>query len=169
MMKSGNILACLVAAACLGCGSEELSGSLVGAWRLASWEQRSASGEVSYPYGEMPEGQIVYTSNGQMSAQLMNPRDTLAGVTASGTEEIVSRVAQNYFAYYGTYTLDELARTVTHHVHGSLASTWVGSDQVRQFEFLTDDRLQLVATIDDDSQVSSVATGQQVLVWERIE
>lgn len=168
-MKSKRIVICLIATTCLGCERGSPADSLVGAWRLVSWEQRTASGDVSYPYGQMPEGQIVYTSNGQMSAQLMNPGGTLAGVAVSGPQEIVSRMAENYFAYYGAYTVDESAQTVTHHVQGSLAPAWVGTDQLRRFEFLSNDRLELTAMVSEEDQVSDVATGPQVLLWARIE
>jgi hypothetical protein len=153
----------------MGCEQAQPQDSFVGAWRLVSWEQRTASGDVSYPYGMTAQGQIVYTANGQMSAQLMNPGADLAGVTASGTEEIIGRAADTYFAYYGTYELDESAQTVTHRVQGSLAPNWVGSDQVRQFEFLSNGRLQLTAIITEEERVSDSAIGPQVLVWERIE
>ena len=97
----------LFGVACIACEQAEPQDSLVGAWRLVSWEQRTASGVVSYPYGRTPEGQIVYTANGQMSAHLMNPGADIAGVTASGTEEIIGRAAETYFSYYGTYEVDE--------------------------------------------------------------
>lgn len=169
-MKSMRLLIVAAAAAMPGCSRQSAADLLVGAWSLVSWEQRSASGDVSYPYGESPQGQIIYTANGEMSAQLMNPVGTLSGVAASGAEEIIARMSENYFAYYGTYTLDESARTVTHHVRGSLAPTWVGSDQVRAFEFLGHDRLQLTAIIDADDQLGEeLPTGPQILVWARAE
>jgi len=168
-MRSRHWLILLLGIVCSGCEQTERTDSLVGPWRLISWEQRTAGGDVSYPYGMSPEGQIVYTANGRMSAQLMNPGADLAGVTASGTEAIIGSAADTFFAYYGTYELDEWAQTVTHHVEGSLASSWVGSDQVRQFEFLSDGRLQLTAIIAEEDRVSDGTIGPQVLVWERIE
>jgi len=168
-MKAKHIAALALAAGCFACEQTNERDSLVGAWRLISWEQPSATGEASYPYGRTPEGQIIYTANGQMSAQLMNPGGNLAGVTASGAQEIVGRMSENYFAYYGTFTLDPETQTVTHHVKGSLAPNWVGSEQPRQFEFLPDGRLQLIAVLGAQDQTSDFATGRQVLVWERIE
>lgn len=143
--------------------------SFVGAWRLVSWETRSAAGDVSHPYGEAPEGQIIYTSNGQMSAQLMNPGAALPEVAGSSDEDVIAQVAATFFAYHGTYSLDESARTVTHHVSGSLAPSWVGTDQVREYEFLSDDRLRLSAVIKNGEVAREAGvTGRQILVWQRI-
>jgi Lipocalin-like domain len=141
----------------------------VGAWRLISWKATSPSGEIRYPHGETPEGQIIYTANGQMSAQLMNPGAALPDVNGLSPGEVLARIATTFFAYHGTYEIDAPARTVTHHVVGSLAPNWVGTDQVRAYEFLSDDRLELTARIGDDSVAKAAATsGTQVLVWERI-
>lgn len=44
---------------------------LLGAWSLESYTEADVqSGEVSYPMGRNPEGLILYTSDGYMSAQL---------------------------------------------------------------------------------------------------
>jgi hypothetical protein len=47
-----------------------------------------------------------------------------------------------YTAYFGTYTIDEAARTVTHHRTGNLNPGGLG-DFVRRYEFVTEDRLIL--------------------------
>ena len=44
---------------------------LIGAWTLESYTVEDIeSGEVSYPMGRNPEGLILYTTDGYMSAQL---------------------------------------------------------------------------------------------------
>ena len=161
----------LIVLGCLGCEGEEPTDSLVGTWRLVSWVQADPAGELVHPYGEAPEGQIMYTTDGQMSAQLMNPGADLAEATGSGAEGIIGQAMRSYFAYYGTYTVDASAGTVTHHVRGSLAPTWIGTDQVRAFEFLSANRLQLSAVINADDKVARATRtkGRQVLVWERID
>jgi Lipocalin-like domain len=141
----------------------------VGAWRLVSWERRSPAGEVSYLYGREPKGQLIYTSNGCMSAQLMNPDTKSPEAAGSGPNEPTSEVAKRFFAYWGTYFTDESLATVTHHVLGGLARSWVGRDQVRRYEFLSDDRLELTADIENDDVAKQAGfEGAQVLIWERI-
>jgi hypothetical protein len=50
---------------------KSLREQLVGAWRLVSCVETDANtGEVYLPMGEVPEGLILYTPDGYMSAQL---------------------------------------------------------------------------------------------------
>jgi len=137
---------------------------IVGTWRLVSWVVEGEDGSFRQPYGEVPGGQIIYTSSGRMSAQLMKPGAELDNLDGLDATEAISRVAKTFFAYYGRYTVDEAAGTVTHHVEGCLAPTWVGTDQVRAFRFEDTDHLVLSARLDESTNVP----GTNELLWKRI-
>src|SRR5690606_19166642 len=48
--------------------------ALVGAWRLVSWTiEYPASGRVTQPFGAVPEGLLMYSADGHMSAALQRP------------------------------------------------------------------------------------------------
>ncbi|MDH3206495.1 MAG: lipocalin-like domain-containing protein [Gemmatimonadota bacterium] len=100
----------------------------LGAWTLVEWTN-VRDGETFYPYGENPAGQIVYTPTGRMTAALMNPRP--------------GENPQQFVAYWGSYTVDMAAGTVTHHVEGSFSAGMMGTDQVRSFRFEGEDRIVL--------------------------
>ena len=102
----------------------------LGAWTLVEWTN-VRDGETFHPYGENPAGQIVYTPTGRMTAALMNP-------PARPGED-----PQQFIAYWGSYTVDMAAGTVTHHVEGSLSAGMIGTDQVRSFRFEGADRIVL--------------------------
>ena len=142
---------------------------LTGEWRLVSWHLISPNGETTYPFGETPEGQIIYTGTGEMSAHLMYPGAEPGDLSGLDATEIFARVSRTYIAYYGTYTVDAAAGTVTHHVRGSLRQSWVGTDQVREFEMIGDDRLSLTANTPRNTEFSTNYAGANVLVWERIQ
>ena len=114
----------------------------VGAWELVDWRAADAAGTVRFPYGEDAQGQITYSANGRMSAHLMRPPADPADAPPQ------------HLSYWGRFSLDADAGTVTHHVIGSDQSNWLGSDQVRQFAFEGDDRLVL-------------SLGSNRLTWER--
>ena len=78
-----------------------------------------------------------------MALHQMNPNAELPDVSGLPPSLALARFAASFFAYYGTYTVDELAGTVTHHLEGAMHPTYVGTDQVRQFKFVGDDRLLL--------------------------
>jgi len=105
--------------------------SFIGAWELVDWRTTTASGEVRFPYGEDAQGQITYAANGRMGAYLMRPPEDPADAPPQ------------YLSYWGGFSLDVGAGTVTHHVIGSDQSNWIGSDQVRGFDFESEDRLVL--------------------------
>ena len=130
----------------------------VGAWHLARFTRTAGDGTITYPYGDPPGGQIMYTSSGQMSAQLMRPVDDPSGSAADGEDSGQTQ----FFAYWGAYDVDETAGTVTHNVQGSLSRSWVGSRRVRAFRFEGEDRL-ILSPLDgaDQSAVSE-------LTWERV-
>lgn len=72
------------------------------------------------------------------------------------TEEIVA-AWRGYVGYFGTYTIDEKASTVTHHVEGASFPNFVGTNQVRHYRF-EGDRLILQA---------DTASGHATIVWKR--
>ena len=138
--------------------------SLVGAWRLASYEARTAQGQVSYPLGRDPIGYLLYTHDGHMSVAMM--RADRANYASSdlrgGTVEEKLAAADTYISYCGRYELkrDE----VVHHVEVAFFPNRVGTSQVRTFR-LSGDTLSL-------STPQMVIEGKQQtghLVWQRAE
>lgn len=119
---------------------------LVGAWRLLSIEARSATGAVALTAGVDPEGLLLYDPAGYMAMVYMRQgRPQFAsGDPAGGTPEEVVAAFESFDAYCGTYTLDEAAGVVTHHVRVSRFPNWAGTDQVRRVE-LEGARLRLAS------------------------
>jgi hypothetical protein len=109
--------------------------NLVGTWRLVSYEAHAPSGETRYPFGEHVVGQLFYDAGGNMSAHLMGvDRPKFASSDSGlGTDAEMRAAFEGHVSYFGTYTLDPSAHTVTHHVRGSSYPNWVGHDQVRYY------------------------------------
>jgi hypothetical protein len=134
---------------------------LLGSWRVAKWEWEDREGAVTSPLGDDPVGQLVYDASGRVSAQLMRRHQPLFcdDDWRHATDEEKARAWSGYFGYFGTYTVDEQARTVTHHIEGSWFPNLVGTRQVRRYSF-DGDRLSLEA---------ETPWGHVTIVWERIE
>jgi len=78
-----------------------LRDALIGAWQLVSCvETDVATGEVFLPMGERPQGFILYTPDGYMSAQLSasDRRDFASGDMYRGVPEGPQCVSPNEFA-----------------------------------------------------------------------
>lgn len=119
---------------------------VIGTWRLKSFVEERPNGQLvpSGRYGPNVAGLLVYDSAGNMMAQLVNPdRPRFAAENATrGTPEEVKAAFDGYNAYFGTYTVDETASTIRHHVVANLFPNAVGTEFVRKFK-LDGDRLSL--------------------------
>ena len=126
-------------------GKAEMSSgapSVVGSWRLAEWTVQGGAPRCSEEEGG-PSGQIIYSTNGYMSAQVGCENMELEPLDETGGQEAIRQWSRRHFSYYGTYVIDTDAQTVTHHVMGSSSPVWVGSERVRRFNFDGPDRIIL--------------------------
>jgi len=141
-------------------GPEDVRQRLLGSWRLVTWEEHSAGDEVDYPLGPGAVGQLTYSPSGQVSAQLVRPGQSRFADEDWRKATVDERADAwvGYFGYFGRYSIDERAGTVTHHVEGAWFPNLVGTDQVRHYH-LDDD----ILTLDADT-----AWGRVRIVWERI-
>ena len=124
---------------------------IVGTWELMSRTVRRADGStiVDPVLGEKPTGRLIYDASGAMSLQMMRTgRKDAISTPASPKDKPNPRVILGYDSYFGRYTVDEKAGTVTHHVQGSLFPEDLGSDWVRPFT-LNGDTLTLRLTGED--------------------
>lgn len=113
-------------------GSGGAKEKLIGAWHLVHIDAPGPDGK-STPVPP-PKGMLIYTGDGHMSVQLMYPE--------SATTLSNEYVLNGYEASFGSYEVDEIAHTVTHHVQGSVTrDLLVGKDLPRKFEFTADGHL----------------------------
>ena len=145
-------------------GVAQSSPSLVGSWRLESMFLRDASGRTTPYWGDRPSGLIVYTSDGHVAAQVYDTRRPRLGVPWESAGPEAARVAfVGLSTYFGTYSVDLSAQTVTHTIDGAMVPDWVGTKLVRRYRFLTPDRVELGVV--PDAQLPSTGL---VLVWQRM-
>jgi hypothetical protein len=139
--------------------------SLLGTWRLLSFEARDSKGQLQYPLGEHVSGLLVYDAGGNMAAHVMkNDRPIFAANDPDrGTDAEVRTAFEGHASYFGTYTIDPTMQTVTHHVWGAWYPNWIGSDQVRHFKFEGSRLLLFTPPL-----ISGGESLEYVLTWERI-
>ena len=170
MNKSRVVLMLFLSSVCLFSAEPRqdiASKKLVGAWRLVSVEGTDATFHFAYDH---PTGVIIYDPSGWMSVQIdiKGIRKPFGKGPAAGTEEEKVAAFDNYVAYYGTYTLDLQAQTITHHLEDASSPNWRGVNNVRWFEFQGDDRLLLIPREDGKGGVIDRKNATYKLWWERI-
>jgi hypothetical protein len=127
----------------------------IGTWKLVSIES-----EESRLFGDRPVGILIYDADGNVAVQIMrNPRPSLAGGPAFPPAKEVQVAYKGYYAYYGTWEVNEQQGTIVHHLEGSLRPGDVGKDFVRAYKF-TGNRLAL-------TPVEDLAASNSCLTWER--
>jgi len=136
---------------------------LIGTWKLVSWENRGAEGQLSYPLGRDARGYLTYTLDGYMFVAIM--RDNRANFVSDdllgGTTEEKAQASESHVSYCGRYEYQR--DKVIHHVEVSSFPNWVGVAQERLAE-LEGNRLTL-------STHAILLEGRQQtahLVWERV-
>lgn len=129
-----------------------------GAWELASIVRYSGDGE-ELSRNESSTGFIMYDPAGTMGVVIQGAdRAPYAGDEA--TPEEILAAYRSYTSYFGGFTVDLEAGTVTHHLRASMNPSGAGSDYVRHYEF-GEDSLTL--------QPPAGAEGDVVrLTWRRL-
>ena len=137
---------------------------LKGTWQLESWTiGYSDRDDFTYPYGEDPQGLLMYTDDGWMSASICRKERGLLPDNVSFRklpEEIKAAAFSSYFHYAGRYRVGE--GDVIHYVTQSLNPNFPGTEQLRHAEL---DGQTLVLSGKD--QVGDV-TRFHSLVWHKL-
>jgi hypothetical protein len=109
---------------------QNLKDRIIGTWKVVSWESQRPNGQtVNIWVGLHPTGLIMYQPNGYMAVQLMaDPRPTFVQnpATSPPPYDEFRNAYFGYYAYWGTYTIDDAGNGVIHNVHGSERPVEVG-------------------------------------------
>ena len=118
---------------------------LLGAWDLTDFTEGPLTNPAERrPFGERPEGLIVYTADDRITVQIASrdrPRFRSDDWEQGSSEEHVAQ-AKSYLAYFGRFEVDEAGSVVTHVIQFSLFPNWGGGRQRRELR-LTDGGLIL--------------------------
>ena len=127
----------------------------IGCWRLVSV---TSDGKIRHDRGAKPTGLITYHESGWMAAQIQPDRPPVGMAGKEPTGEEAKAALVGYTAYFGTYTVDEKAKVVTHHRKGSVSPGWEARpDFKRAYVFDGPDRV-ILRPVDNKNE----------LIWERL-
>ncbi|MFM0522128.1 lipocalin-like domain-containing protein [Caballeronia jiangsuensis] len=117
-----TVFAVLCASAALPADAQNLKQQVVGTWTLTSGSEKLANGKTIVPWAS---GNLMLDSTGHMAFYLVGkdrPR-TIANPSVPIGPVI---------AYYGTYTVDESASTLTYNVESSTSPAFDGAVRKQQ-------------------------------------
>lgn len=143
-----------------------LAAALIGVWTLRQYSDVTAGFPSQHPFGLNPEGFLIYTPDGFVSAALMAPdRPKFSGndfMDGSPAEYIAA--ARSFIGYTGVYDVDETLSVVTHRPLVAFAPNMIGSFQ-RRHVALNGDILVLTA---DHLQSGVSPSTKSLLEWVRV-
>jgi hypothetical protein len=139
---------------------------LVGVWCLVGYTDEQSGGKDQHPFGSSPEGFLIYTADGFVSAQLMKPGRAVfhSSDWHHGTLQEYQESGSGYIAYCGRYEVDENKATVTHIPSVALLPNLIDGRQCRAIQ-LSGDRLTLRIT---GAQVPGGISVTSRLEWKRV-
>ncbi len=113
---------------------------IAGSYRVESVE-RYDEGTVRHPFGEHPEGMLLYGRDGAMAAVVGaggRPRVEMDLLAESGgaSDADLAAAFRSAYGFAGTYEVD--GDVVRHRIGVSTMPNWVGTEQVRPFELQGD-------------------------------
>jgi hypothetical protein len=133
----------------------------VGAWRLVSWTTQMADGSTRP--GGSNTGNLIYTTDGRMCANLQNSKKQKWSGPPKALDEAVARMAGNV-SYCARVEVNASEAFVLHHVDLDFNPAAVGTIRKRWYVFDGPNRLRL--RIDPGELPKEVR--QSELVWERM-
>jgi hypothetical protein len=123
---------------------KSISSQLIGVWKLVNYIEEREGHEDIRPFGPKPEGFLIYTPDGFVSAQLQKPGRAAfrSPDWKKATPEEYTESASGYLGYSGTYEVDEANQTVTHIPAIALPPNFINQKQLRMITF-NENRLTL--------------------------
>jgi hypothetical protein len=112
---------------------------IVGTWLLDSVYDQTQDGEKHNPWGDGVKGQAIFTSDGNVSWQMMSANRPKADTSP---REPVGQVV----AFWGTYTVDDAAKTCTVHIERCTFPQWDGITGTLNLAFPTENELNITTT-----------------------
>ena len=167
-MKLKLLLAVVTAAlgfasACPAQSQDDLASQIVGVWKYVSLNNKEvATSKMTYPFGEKPNGYIVYTKGGRVIFTVVGdkrPQPASSGATEAERVGLFNTLS----AGSGTYKIEGNTGMVTY--DSSWHQVWTGTTQKRTYA-ISGNKLTIT------SAPTKLADGQEVIfevVLERVE
>jgi len=140
-----------------------LHDNLVGTWVLVSARDRMKDGSERFyaDLGAHGKGYLVYTADGHMCQQLMNPDRPKWKEFDKPTEAEKISAIDGFSAYCGRYEVDEEKGMLVHLPELAWSPNYVGTRQLRPYT-LQDDLLTFAGKPLDEPEVESYS-----ITWRR--
>ena|SRR5258706_15591818 len=142
-----------------------LQQQLIGTWTLVSVDNIYPDGSRVHPYGENPQGLLMFDNHGNYAIQILK---ALRPKVASGdknkcTPEENAALVQGSNSHFGKFSVEESNHTIIFNIEHASFPNWEGTEQKRAYTY-TGDYIKYVVTHTTQGGQSVVAE----VAWKRM-
>ena len=142
--------------------SKTLKEQIVGDWTLISWVQTRSDGSKNYRFGNNPKGINTFSAAGRFSLVIVQadlPKISSNDPMKPSAEE-AEAIVRGSIGYYGTYSVDEAAKTINMQLDGTTLTNQLGIPQKRSIDSISAEEMHY-------SNPTAVGTGKIEVAWKR--
>ena len=139
-----------------------LKDQLVGIWTVVSLDNVAADGTKRQPFGGSPKGVLMLDASGRYAQILAHPDRPKfkASGRLQGTPEEIKAAWDGSIAHFGTWSIDEVGKTLVIRIESGTFPNQAGAEQKRAISSLTGDELKYV-------NPTPATGGRTEAVWRR--
>lgn len=137
---------------------------LVGTWSLVLVDNINPDGVRTQPYGENPQGILMFDKDGNYSLQILRAGRAkfASGDKTKGTADENKALVLGNNSHFGKYFISADGSTITFRIEHAFFPNWEGTEQKRSFTFSDKEFRYTVPTTTNGAGV----TGE--VVWKRM-
>ena len=143
--------------------SKNIKNQFAGSWSLMAVENINPDSSRTFPYGENPQGLLVFELNGDYAIQILKalrPK-VAANDKNKATPEENAALVQGNNSHFGTYAIDTAKHTIMFKIEHAFYPNWEGSIQERRYT-LENNVLRYVVT-----NTTNGGAITAVVVWKK--
>jgi Lipocalin-like domain len=142
---------------------KRIKDQLIGTWSLVLVDNISPDGKRTKPYGENPQGLLVFDKTGNYSLQILlaNRAKFASNDKTKGTDEENKSLVLGSNSHFGKYVINALEQTITFKIEHAFFPNWEGTEQIRPFTLTAQEFRYTVPTTTNGAGVSGE------VVWKK--
>jgi hypothetical protein len=119
---------------------ETLQKQLMGTWTLVSVDNIYPDSSRVHPYGENPQGLLVFDEKGNYAIQILKAArpKVASGDKNKCTPEEYAALVQGSNAHFGKYVVDETSKSIVFKIANASFPNWEGTEQKRAYTYVDD-------------------------------
>lgn len=120
-----------------GSPKKALEQQLIGTWTLVSIYNIYPDGTKVSPYGENPQGMLMFDAKGNYTLQILKairPK-VISGNKNKCTPEEYAVLVQGSNSHFGKYAVDDVSHIITFNIEHASFPNWEGNEQKRSYTY----------------------------------